>query len=143
MKDIIQHQGEIVSIEGSHVRVMIVQQAACSGCKVRSMCSASESKEKMMDVYEDDADRKYKVGDTVLVCGTLAMGKRAVWMAFGVPLFVTVACMLVCLGVMHIDELLASAVWIALMGVYFYILYICKDRLAKKFALWIQPCCTE
>lgn len=138
MKDIIQHQGEIVSIEGGHVRIMIVQQAACSGCKVRSMCSASESKDKIMDVYDLSAGKRYKVGDTVRVCGTLAMGKRAVLLAFGIPLFVTIVCMFVCLGMFHLGELLTSAIWLGVMCAYFYILYIYRDRLSRKFALWIE-----
>lgn len=138
MKDIIQHQGEIVSIEGGHVRIMIVQQAACSGCKVRSMCSASESKEKIMDVYDSSAGKKYKVGDTVRVCGMLAMGKRAVLLAFGIPLFVTIVCMFVCLSMFHLGELLTSAIWLGVMCAYFYILYIYRDWLSRKFALWIE-----
>ena len=55
MKDIIEHQGVIASIEEGHVRVNIVQLAACSGCKARSLCTSSESKEKIIDVYERGA----------------------------------------------------------------------------------------
>lgn len=80
----IAHQGVIESVEGHHVRVNILQVAACSACKARSLCSSSESKEKIIDVYEEGAAMKYKCGEEVTVCGALSMGKQAVRLAFGV-----------------------------------------------------------
>ena len=81
-RDKIEHQGVVESVEGDHVRVNILQVAACSECKARSLCSSSESKEKLIDVYEQNAAQKYRIGESVKVCGTLSMGKQAVRMAF-------------------------------------------------------------
>lgn len=50
MTDIIKHRGIVENIEGSHVRVRIVQTSACSACSVKEHCNASESKEKLIDV---------------------------------------------------------------------------------------------
>ena len=138
MKDKIEHQGVVESIEGSHVRVNIVQVAACSGCKARSLCSSSESKEKIIDVYEDDAVMKYKIGEPVKVCGALSMGKQAVRLAFGVPVVMIVVWMLVAIVWLKLGELTSVGILAALLTVYFYILYINKDRMAKHFAFWIE-----
>ena len=137
MKDIIEHQGVIASIEEGHVRVNIVQLAACSGCKARSLCTSSESKEKIIDVYERGAVEKYKVGESVKVCGTLSMGKQAVWLAFGVPLFFVTVWMIVAIVYLGLGELVSVGILAVILAVYFYVLYLCRDRLAKNFAFWI------
>lgn len=138
MSDIIEHQGVVYSVEGCRVRVSIMQQSACSGCKARSMCTSSESKERVMEVFEQDAESKYAVGERVCVCGTLSMGKQAVAFAFGVPMLLTVVVMCLCLAVLHVSELAAVASWLVLMALYFLVLYAFRDKMEKQFALWIK-----
>ncbi len=120
------------------MRVNILQVAACSACKARSLCSSSESKEKIIDVYEDGAAMKYKSGEAVTVCGALSMGKQAVRLAFGVPVLVIVVWMLVAMVWLQLDELLSVGILAVLLFLYFYILYMNRDRMAKRFAFWIE-----
>ena len=138
MKETIAHQGVIESVEGRHVKVNILQVAACSGCKARSLCASSESKEKIIDVYEDDAALKYKIGEQVKVCGALSMGKQAVRLAFGIPVVLIVAWMLVAMVWLKLGELMSVGMLAVLLAAYFYILYLNKDRMAKRFAFWIE-----
>jgi len=138
MKDIIEHQGWISSVEGDLIKVRIVQHAACGSCKAKSMCSSSESKEKIIDVYEAGATRRRHVGDSVIVCGTLSMGKKAVSIAFGVPLLITVVWMLLSIVLLKMSELIAIAVLAGIIAMYFYILYLNRNKMAKKFAFWIK-----
>ena len=138
MKETIEHQGVIESVEGRHVRVNILQVAACSGCQARSLCASSESKEKIIDVYEDDAERTYKVGESVKVCGALSMGKMAVRLAFGVPVVLIVVWMLVAMVWLRLGDLLSVGVLAVLLALYFYILYLNRGRMAKRFLFWIE-----
>ena len=138
MRETIEHQGVIASVEGRHVRVNILQVAACGGCKARSLCASSESKEKIIDVYEDDAAMKYKIGEEVTVCGALSMGKQAVRLAFGVPVLLIVVWMLVAMVWLKLDELVSVGILALILALYFYILYMNRDRMAKKFAFWIS-----
>lgn len=138
MKETIAHQGVIESVEGRHVKVNILQVAACGECKARSLCASSESKEKIIDVYEDDAALKYKIGEQVMVCGALSMGKQAVRLAFGVPVVLIVVWMLVAMVWLKLGELMSVSILAVLLAVYFYILYLNKDRMAKQFAFWIE-----
>ena len=138
MKDTIEHQGVIESIDGSHIRVNIVQQAACGACKVKSMCSQSEQKEKIVDVYEADASSRRSVGDGVTVCGTLTMGKQAVLLAFTIPLAITVVWMFVALAWLKMDELQAVVLLCGPLLVYFFWMYVMRDKIAKRFAFWIK-----
>ena len=138
MKETIEHQGVIESVEGRHVKVNILQVAACSGCKARSLCASSESKEKIIDVYEDDATMKYKIGEQVKVCGTLSMGKQAVRLAFGVPVVLIVVWMMVAMVWLKFGELTSVGILAVLLVVYFYTLYLNKDRMTRRFAFWIE-----
>jgi sigma-E factor negative regulatory protein RseC len=138
MRETITHQGVVESVEGEHVRVNILQVSACSSCKARSLCTTSESKEKIIDVYEPGAAEKYRRGDAVNVCGTLSMGKQAVRLAFGIPLVLTAVWMLAAIAWLKLSELMAVGVWVVLLVAYFYTLYIYRDKLAKQFAFWIE-----
>lgn len=139
MSDKIAHRGVIERVEGDHVAVNIVQVAACSECKAKAMCASSESKEKIIDVYERGAEGKYRVGESVTVCGALSMGKLAVRLAFGVPVLIIAVWMLVALVWLKLSELMSVGVLGAILAVYFYILYMCRDRMSKRFAFWIEP----
>lgn len=138
MKETIEHQGVIASVEDRHVKVNILQVAACGECKARTLCSSSESKEKMIDVYEDDAARKYRVGEPVTVCGSLSMGKLAVRLAFGVPVLMIAVWMIVAMVWLKLGELAAVGILACLLTLYFYILYMNRERMAKRFAFWID-----
>ncbi len=138
MKDKIEHRGVIDNVDGSHISVKIVQQTACSGCKMKSMCTSSESKEKIIDVYELGAESRRKIGDVVTVCGTLSMGKQAVVLAFGIPTVICVVWMFCAMLLFCMNELVAVGVLMALLCVYFLILYSKRDRMSRKFAFWIE-----
>ncbi len=138
MKEKIEHDGIVDNVVGDHVMVRIVQHAACSGCKAKAMCTSSESKEKIIDVYEADAEQKRKVGDAVKVCGALSMGKQAVALAFGVPMAIIVVLMPLALKVLCLSELVSVGVVTLVLAAYFYVLYLNRDKMAKKFAFWIE-----
>ena len=128
----------IASVVGNHVEVNIVQVAACSECKARSLCASSERKEKIIDVYEEDAASRHQVGERVKVCGTLSMGKQAVRLAFGIPLVVIAVWMLVAMVALKLSELMSVGILAVVLALYFYILYLNRDRFAKHFAFWIE-----
>ncbi len=137
MKGKIEHQGVIILKEGTHVQVKIVQAAACSGCHAKAICSSAESKEKVVDVYDSHADR-YSVGDMVKVCGSRSMGKSAVRIAFGIPVFIIISWMLTAILVLHLQDIVSVAILFAMLAVYFIVLRLNKERLSKNFLFWIE-----
>ena len=107
MKDVIKHRGTVEKINGSHVQVRIVQTSACSACSIKGHCNASESKEKLVDVY--DAPSGLSVGQEVVVSGAVSMGLQAVLVAFGVPFLVLIVVLLVAMKLTG-DELTSALV---------------------------------
>jgi sigma-E factor negative regulatory protein RseC len=136
MTDIIKHRGRVEKVEGSHVVVRIVQTSACSACSIKGHCNASESKEKLIDVFEVNAS--YQIGEEVVLLGTTSMGMQAVLLAFGVPLVI----LIVALGVtMHLTDgnaLVSSLVGLLSIVPYYFAIHFNKDKMKKTFSFTIE-----
>jgi sigma-E factor negative regulatory protein RseC len=138
MANTIQHYGDIESISGEHITVKIVQTSACSSCSVKGHCSASESKEKMVDIYSPSAS-SYNVGDRVIVVGAASLGMEAVLLAFVVPFLLLVVSLFVCMSLTGSDELLSSLIAMLLLVPYYFVVWLFRDRLKNKFSFTIKP----
>ncbi|RRD88553.1 RseC/MucC family positive regulator of sigma(E) [Bacteroides heparinolyticus] len=134
---IIRHQGIVENISGSHLQVRIVQTSACASCSVKGHCSPAETKEKLVDVYDVDA-ASYRPGDRVWVAGRLSMGAMAVLLAFILPFLVLIVSLFVLMAVRN-DELFAALGSLALLIPYYYILWLNKARIGKKFSFSVLP----
>lgn len=138
MTDIIKHRGIVENIKGSHVQVRIVQTSACSACSVKGHCNASESKEKLIDVFDTKAS-SYRVGEEVMLYGTTSMGMQAVFLAFGVPFLVLLITLFVAMCLTDGDELQSALVALSALVPYYLIIYVCRNRLSKKFSFTLEP----
>ena len=136
MSDIIKHRGRVESIDGSHIIVRNIQTSACSGCSIKSHCNASESKEKLIDVYEVGAS--YQIGEEVVLCGTTSMGMRAVLLAFGVPLLILVLALGITMFLTDEDALISSLVGLLSIVPYYLVLHFYKDKMKKTFSFTIE-----
>lgn len=138
MADIIKHRGIVENIKGSHVQVRIVQTSACSACSVKGHCNASESKEKLVDVFDVGAS-SYQVGEEVMLSGTTSMGMQAVWLAFGVPFLVLLITLFVSMRLTDGDELKSALIALFALIPYYLIIYICRNKLSRKFSFTLEP----
>ena len=136
MADIIKHRGIVEKIDGSHIVVRIVQTSACSACSAKGLCNASESKEKQIDVYE--VNPAYRIGEEVILCGTTSMGMKAVFLAFGIPVFLLMAALFVTMRVTDGDALLSAIVALVAVVPYYAVLYLMKDKMNKTFSFVIE-----
>lgn len=89
MNNKIKHSGIVESVEEGCVCIRIVQSSACSACKVAAHCTASESKEKMIEVSTSEASLYHK-GDSVVVTADSAVGFRASFYGYLLPLILMV-----------------------------------------------------
>lgn len=138
MADIIKHRGIVESISGSYMQVRIVQTSACSACSVKGHCHASESKEKRVDVFSAKAP-SCRVGEEVMLYGTTSMGMQAVLLAFGVPFLVLLAVLFVAMRLTEGDELLSAVVSLSALAPYYLVIYMCRDKLGKRFSFTVEP----
>ena len=88
MTNNIKHLGIVENIDGFHLKVRIVQTSACSSCSIKGHCSASETKEKLIDVYNPNPSLNPQVGQRVMITGSASMGMKAVGWAFIMPFLI-------------------------------------------------------
>ena len=136
MESNISHSGVVESVEDGCVHVRIVQTSACAACKVAGYCNASESKEKMVDVYTADTQR-YSVGQAVTVMASRQVAAHALLLGFGLPFLVLVGVLVVVL------QMTGNELWAALAGLlslapYYLLLYFFRNRLRDKLSFWIE-----
>lgn len=136
MAQIIKHRGTVKSIEGKHVQVRILQASACSTCEAKNLCRSSESKEKLVDVVADDA-ATYKVGEEVMLTGTWRNGMWAATLAYVVPLLVLLVVLFLSIHYTHNEPFSALMALLSVM-VYYFVLYLLKFKLSKKFLFSIK-----
>ena len=135
MKDVIKHRGTVEKINGSHVQVRIVQTSACSACSIKGHCNASESKEKLVDVY--DAPSGLSVGQEVVVVGAVSMGLQAVLVAFGVPFLVLIVALLVAMKLTG-DELTSALVAVLSLLPAYGLIYAFRGKLKNRFSFTLE-----
>ena len=137
MANTIKHQGIVESINGSHLQVRIIQTSACASCSIKGHCSSADTKEKLIDVTDNNAF-SYQTGDRVWVIGELSMGAMAVLLAFVLPFLVLIFSLFIFMAVWN-DELASALCSLALLIPYYYILWLNKSKLGKKFSFSISP----
>ena len=137
MSTIIRHQGVIESIAGSHLRVRIVQTTACAACKIQAHCNASESKEKVIDVYDKTAAQRCQTGQTVTVTTEGTMAARALLLGFGLPLIIMMAVFFTA-SAMGLNEGMSALLMLASLLPYYIIIWCLRQRIAKRIRFRIE-----
>lgn len=132
----ITHEGVVEAVADGEIKVKILQTSACAACKVHGLCSAAESKEKVVDVPRQNG-HSYKVGDQVVVSMSAGDGRDAVVLAFIIPFFLMVVVLIACLYVTK-DEGKAAIAGLASLIPYYFLLYLFKDRIKRRFAFRME-----
>ena len=136
MQTKISHSGIIESIAEGCVKVRILQTSACAACKVAGHCNASESKEKIVDVFCSDVS-SYQVGESVVVCASRDVANRALLLGFGVPFLVLVGVLILTLYIMGNEGVAAMAGLMALVP-YYIVLYAFRSHIQRRLAFYIE-----
>jgi sigma-E factor negative regulatory protein RseC len=132
----VSHQGVVRSITDSVINVEIISKSACSECHAKMMCTASDMKVKNIAVKRKFYD-DYKVGEQVNVSLTKTMGYKAVVLSYLIPLII-LTILLLYLQNTYQNELIAGLGSIAGVAVYYFIIWLLKDRLENKFSFAIE-----
>lgn len=130
------HPGVVDSIEGDCVKVRIVQTSACAACKVAAHCNASESKEKLVDVFGCDT-AKYATGQEVVVSASREVANRALLLGFGLPLLLLIGVLLMVLRWTG-DEGMAALASLGVLVPYYIVLWLLRDSIRQRVAFRIE-----
>ncbi len=135
-KNQIAHVGKIIEVTPDFTSVEIIVSSACSACHAKGLCGMSEEQEKVI-MLPTDPYTVYKVGDQVQVYTKMTMGLKAVWISYVVPLAVLMILILSLSSVIG-NEYLRGGVAIGGVAVYYFIIWLLRDRLSDQFEFYIK-----
>ena len=135
-KNEIVHSGKIIEITPDFTTVEIIASSACSTCHAKNLCGMSEDQEKMIMVPTNGFD-EYQVGDHVQVLTKMTMGLKAVWISYVIPLAVLMILILSLSAVLE-NEFLCGLLSIAGVALYYFGIWLYKDRLSNEFVFYIK-----
>lgn len=135
-KNEIIHDGKIIEITPDFTSVEIVSSSACSSCHAKGLCGMSEEQEKVIMVPTDPYS-EYAVGDNVKVATKMTMGLKAVWISYVIPLAILMILILSLSSVIG-NEFLMGGVAIAGVAVYYFFIWLFRDRLSDQFEFYIK-----
>lgn len=135
-KNEIVHSGKIIEINPDFTTVEIMVSSACSECQAKGLCGMSEMEEKVIMVPTDPYEPR-QIGDIVQVKTKMTMGLKAVWISYVIPLAVLMILILSLSAVIE-NEFLRGGIAIAGVGLYYFVIWLLKDRLSDQFEFYIN-----
>ena len=135
-KNEIVHAGRILEITPDFTTVQIIVSSACSSCHAKALCGMSEEEEKVI-MLPTDPYATYNVGDEVQVCTKMAMGLKAVWISYVIPLAVLMILILSLSGVIE-NEVYRALTAIGGVAVYYLFVWLFRNKLSNEFVFYIR-----
>jgi sigma-E factor negative regulatory protein RseC len=133
--DKITHEGIVLKAPGDGTAdVEIVTGSACSGCHAKSACSLGNSDVRVINVRSDE---KLSPGDKVTVVMEQSQGFRALAIGYVIPFLVLIA-FFIALTVAGAGELSSALLSFASLAVYYFIVWLLRGRIEKKFEFKIK-----
>jgi sigma-E factor negative regulatory protein RseC len=132
--DCVAKAGIVQSIEGQKVIVRIVSLSACASCHANGACTASDTREKLIEVDLADAG-DVKPGQTVSVNVESSAGNLALFYGYVMPFLLVFLSLIV--AIYFVSELMAGLISLGILVPYYAGLYLLKDRIGKRFRFTI------
>ncbi|MFI3286425.1 MAG: SoxR reducing system RseC family protein [Rikenellaceae bacterium] len=129
------HSGKIVSIGRDSVQVGFQSQGACAGCQARAKCGMVDSSTRVVDVVVG-VDHTYTLGEDVEVAISYQMGVISVVVAYIIPLILLVGILAAAVS-LKIGEGLSAVISLAIVALYFVVVYFFRNKLDKQIKFTI------
>ena len=131
----IKHRGRVCAITPEGVYVEILNKSMCAACHARSLCTLGD--EQIKTILIKYCDRlQYSVGEEVEVIMRQTLGLKAVLFSYINPLIILMILLLSLRGI-GIGELMSAFFAILAVALYFLVLYLCRNKIAKSFIFTI------
>ena len=135
----IDHQGRITAVDPSKgtVTVSLLEEADCGECPAGKLCSNFTPDKNVVEVAVPDPSR-FKKGDFVNVRGSERLHRKAIIIVTVIPSLALIAVMI---GIYLLtgSQLAACLSGIGSMLVFFFGLYLMRNKLAHEFVFEITP----
>lgn len=132
----ITHKGRIVAIDPEITTIEIVAESACASCHAKGLCGLGEEKIKQVQV-RTSAWVPRKVGDEVEVVLKKAMGYKAVFIAYGMPLVVLFVALML-LNALGAGELYAGLGAIGAVALCYLVIFLFRNKISKEYSFFLK-----
>ena len=132
----ITHKGRIVAIDPDITTVEIVAETACASCHAKGLCNLGEEKVKQV-LVRTSAWHPHQVGDEVEVVLKKAMGYKAVFIAYGMPLVVLFITLMV-LTQLGVGELWAGIGAIGAVILCYLVIFLFRNKISKEYSFYLK-----
>ena len=132
----ITHKGRIVAIDPDITTIEIIAESACASCHAKGLCGPGEEKVKQIQV-RTSAWTPRQVGDEVEVVLKKSMGYKAVFIAYGLPLVVLFAALML-LGALGVGELWAGLGALGAVAVCYFVLFLFRNKISKDYSFFLK-----
>ena len=140
MKNEITHKAKVIDMTPDFTTIEIMVSSACAECHAKGLCGVSESEEKVISLPTDPY-ATYNVGDEVILATKKSMGFKAVWISYVIPLAVLMILILSLLAIFEGaqgKEAVAGLGALAGVAVYYFVIWLLRDRLKNEFVFYIK-----
>ena len=132
----ITHKGRIVAIDPEITTIEILAESACASCHAKGLCGLGEEKVKQIQV-RTSAWTPRKVGDEVEVVLKKAMGYKAVFIAYGLPLVVLFVALML-LNALGVGELWAGLGALGAVAICYLVLFLFRNKISKDYSFFLK-----
>jgi len=132
-------EGIVKEIYKDYLLVEVVLQSACAGCHAKGMCYASQGQEKLMKALIQDPSTHFQIGEKVTVYVAAKLEKRAVLLAYLLPLIILVSTLLITYQITQ-HELIAALASIIFISIYYIVIWQLnkQEKIDKQFVLYAK-----
>ncbi len=131
MEEQVTHLGVITNISDKDIEIEIHSASSCGSCGIKSACGMSETAEKHLSVPRPEG-REFSIGQPVKIVMSARQGNMAAFLAYFLPTFIIITLTVVLSS--YIKEWMAALIGGGAMAVYYFVLYLFREKLRNKFS---------
>jgi len=131
----IHKEATVVEITEEKIVLEICAHEACGSCAAKGMCGQDgQSQQKRIELHNDGVPRN--VGDKVTLVISSSMGLKGAFFAYFLPVVVVLSGIIV-MQQYGIGDFVSGIVALAILALYFLLLWIFKDKIEKNILVSI------
>ena len=141
MKNTVVHTAKVIQCDDHCVDVLLKPQSACGSCHARKICGMEEGGERVLSVVTHDAGH-YEVGGDCKCCYLTRHGDQSRDDCLRLS-FLLVFILLLILLQAGVSELIAGVSGLAVLAIYYWVLYCLRSRIEKEIQFTISKIVPE
>ncbi|KAA3641283.1 MAG: hypothetical protein DWQ02_00815 [Bacteroidetes bacterium] len=130
------HKAIVKRLTSEGVEVVLEDPPGCDACNAKSSCGLNpdnQGEENVKSFFIPVQDNVYQPGESVEVSISPSIGLKAVFWGYLFPFIIMMVVLII--GLNFFEELIAGIAALAVVALFYLVLYLNKDRMKKTFAI--------